>query len=242
MPDSPEDYVKKNWSTAIFGSFAIIFILFSFFKSFVVFLLFPIIFFFVFSYFMRFVDVKIKKIKGQIDAEIIFVGRYLLIELESGVPIYQTFQNIAENYEAVGSYFYEIIDKIDLGTPIEEALNESIQIAPSPNLRKILWQVLNSFKTGSDIRLSLNIVIDQIVREHQILAEEYGRKLNPLAMFYMMMAIIAPSLGVTMLTVLGTFLGLNISLVILLVIVVLVGFVQFMFLAMIRSSRPPVDV
>jgi hypothetical protein len=47
------------------------------------------------------------------------------------------------------------------------------------------------------------------MKEQKISVQDYGKKLNPLAMFYMMIAIIIPSLGVTMIVVLATFLGLN---------------------------------
>jgi hypothetical protein len=88
----------------------------------------------------------------------------------------------------------------------------------------------------------MNTVIEQIVREQQIEVKEYGRKLNPLAMFYMMAAIIIPSLGTTMLVVLSTFIGLNLSLTVLFVITGLIAFVQFMFLSIIRSMRPPMEI
>jgi archaeal flagellar protein FlaJ len=242
MAETPEFYVKKNWMTSIMSTFGILIVLFLFFDSLMIFLLFPILFFMVFSYFMKYVDVKIKKINAGIGGEIVFAGRFLLIELESGVPLYQTFKNLAESYKQIGPYFQAVIDKVDFGTPMEDALNEVILTSPSSNLRKLLWQILNSFKTGSDVTVSLNNVLEQIVREHQIMAKEYGRKLNPLAMFYMMVAIIVPSLGVTLLAVLGSFIGLEINMIVFAVIVILLAFMQFMFLAVIKSSRPPLDI
>ena len=125
---------------------------------------------------------------------------------------------------------------------MEEALNESTLITPSPELRKLMWQVLNSMRTGSDIADSLNAVIDQIVRQQQISVKEYGRKLNPMAMFYMMIAVIVPSLGTTVLIVLATFIGFSMPLSILLIIAGLVGFIQFMFFAVIKSARPPMEI
>ena len=59
-------------------------------------------------------------------------------------------------------------------------------------------------KTGADVSTSLNSVVEQITHEQMIEVKEYGRKLNPLAMFYMMMAVIIPTLGVTLLIVIST--------------------------------------
>ena len=89
---------------------------------------------------------------------------------------------------------------------------------------------------------ALSSVFDQIVREQQIAVKEYGRKLNPMAMFYMLIAIIVPSLGTIMLVVMTTFIGFDLSLLILFLIVGFIWFIQFMFLAIIKSSRPPVDM
>ncbi|MCK5140290.1 MAG: type II secretion system F family protein, partial [Thermodesulfovibrionia bacterium] len=104
--------------------------------------------------------------------------------------------------------------------------------------RRILWQIINSQQTGADIGTSLKSVVNQVTQEQMINIKEYGRKLNPLAMFYMIIAVILPSIGITMFIILSTFLNLNLSLPILLFISFFLGFIQFMFLAMIKSSRP----
>jgi flagellar protein FlaJ len=156
--------------------------------------------------------------------------------------MYTAFQNIAHNYEHVGRYFGEIVRRVDLGTPMEEAINEAVQLAPSNDLRRIYWQILNSLKTGSEVSSALGSVIDQIVREQEIAVKEYGRKLNPMAMFYMMIAIIVPSLGTIMLLVLATFIGMELGFLVFGVIIGLSILVQLFFLITIKSQRPPVDI
>ncbi|MBN2141764.1 type II secretion system F family protein [Candidatus Woesearchaeota archaeon] len=242
MEDEPEYYVKKTANTAMFAVLALMFVLFGFIKDIRLILAAPIIFLFAYIYLLRFVDVKIQKTNKGIGQEIIFAGRFLIIELESGVPIYNAFVNLSRNYEIVGAFFAEIVEKVNLGTTMEDALNETINTTPSPELRKILWQILNSMKTGANVAQSLNAAIDQIVRQQQIDVKEYGRKLNPMAMFYMMIAVIVPSLGTTMLIVLSTFIGFSLPLPILLVFAGGIGFVQFMFFAVIKSSRPPMEL
>jgi len=194
-----------------------------------------------FMYFVKFVDVKIEKIKKKIDEEILFAGRFLIIGLESGVPMHKIFEDMERNYEYVGYYFGEILNKVYLGTSMEDAVNDTLNASPSPNLRRLLWQVMNSLKTGTEVGGALNSVLDQITREQQIAVQEYGKKLSPLAMFYMTISIIVPSLGITMLVILATFIGLKVTMPILIVLAVMIGFVQFMFLSMIKSSRPSIS-
>ena len=141
----------------------------------------------------------------------------------------------------IGKYFKEITDKVNLGTSMEDALNEAVEFIPSTDFRRILWQIINSLKTGSNISNSLTTVLEQIVREQQIEVTKYGRKLNPLAMFYMIIAVILPSLGITILIILSSFIQFQLSLTILIIIASLLGFMQFMFLSIIKISRPAIE-
>jgi flagellar protein FlaJ len=203
---------------------------------------FPVLLVGFFFYFLKAPDLQISKKQKEISSEIVFAGRFIIIELESGVPLYDAFKNVAKNYESIGKYFSDIVTKIDLGTSMEAALNEAIEFTPSQEFRKILWQIINAQQTGADMATAMKSVVEQITKNQLIDIKEYGRKLNPLAMFYMIIAVILPSIGITMIIVLSTFLNLQLSLPILFVIAFFLGFMQFMFLAMIKSSRPPVEI
>ena len=245
--DRAEEFVEKTLKGALIFTIGIIAFLFMVTSRYganpLVFIgILPFMFIIIFAYMMKMPDVIITKIDKEISKEIVFAGRFLVIELESGVPLYQALKNVIANYRAIGSYMSVIVDKVDLGTPMEIALQETIELTPSNNFRKLLWQILNSMKTGSDISKSMETVIDQIVREQMIELKEYGRKLNPLAMFYMIIAVIMPSLGITMLIVLSSFINFSISLLVLIFLALFFGFVQFMFLALIKQSRPAVEI
>jgi pilus assembly protein TadC len=243
MPDTGVDFIKKTVFSSFYMTTGVI-VAFAFLLSKmgvnVLFLIFayPILFMMMFAYFLKFPDVKILKIQREIDREIVFAGRFLIIELESGIPIYDAFKNVAINYPIIGKYFNNIVEDIDLGTTIDDALNHAVDMTPSTNFRRMLWQIINSMTTGADIATSLNSVIEQIVREQRIELNEYGRKLNPLAMFYMIIAVILPSIGITMFVILVSFLSIKLNLSTLLIIAGMMGFVQFLFYTVVKSSRP----
>ena len=245
--DSPEEFVKKTIMSSFMLSFGIciLFIgglLTSFGFSFLVALaLFPIVFFLLFNYLLKIPDVKINKRETGISKEIVFATRFLIIEIESGVPVYNAFVNVAKVYPTIGKYFGGIIDKVNMGTSMEDAINEATELVPSGDLRKVLWQVLNSIKTGADVTDALASVLQQIVGDQKIAVEEYGRKLNPLAMFYILIAVILHSLETTILIIFSSFIGFQLKLPVLLTVAGLLGFIQFMFYALIKSARPAVD-
>jgi len=244
MPDTPMEFMRKTVTSSFILSFGIcvLFIGGLVKNPMVVLITFPISLVLLFNYLIKVPDVKVRQKENGIQREIVFATRFLMIEIESGVPVYNAFINVSNVYPVIGSYFKAIIDQIDMGTSMEDAINETLELVPSSNLRKILWQILNSIKTGADVTRALNSVLDQIINEQKIEVEEYGRKLNPLAMFYMLMAVIAPSLGATMMIIFSSFIGISMKLPILLTITGLLAFMQFMFYGMIKSSRPPVEL
>ncbi|MBU0460947.1 MAG: type II secretion system F family protein [Nanoarchaeota archaeon] len=240
--DPPEKFVRKTVITAFYMLTALLLIGFMIFSKTPIpkflLLLAPVLFVVLFFYFIKLPDVKILRREKEINQEIVYAGRFIIIELESGVPIYQTFKHVVENYDMIGKYFAEIVHDVDLGTPIEDAINRVVETTPSRNFRKLLWQILNSITTGADMTISLKAVVDQIVTEQDIELKEYGRKLNPLAMFFMILAVILPSIGITLLVIFASFIGLRLDLTFFLLLAAAIGFLQFLFYAVIKNSRP----
>ncbi|MDD5086454.1 MAG: type II secretion system F family protein [Candidatus Nanoarchaeia archaeon] len=247
MRYSPQEFIKRTFLSAFYmttGIGVLILVIMTELEIFskMMYLIFPLLYVFMFYYMMKVPDVKVIMKGKSISKEIVFAGRFLVIELESGVSLYDAMINVSKNYEVIGGYFKEIIDRVSMGTSMEDAINETIELTPSSNLTKVLWQILNSLRTGADISKSLTNILDQIAREQIIEVKEYGRKLNPLAMFFMVIAVILPSLGITMFIVLTTFISVNIDLTALMAIAFGLGFIQFMFFSMIKSSRPSVEL
>ena len=246
MEDRPENFIKKTFISAFYvttGLVAFTFLVLmsiNFFSG-LLFLIIPIIFFIMYNYLVKLPDLKIIRMEKEINKEIVFAGRFIVIELESGVPLYNAMANASKNFDVVGKYLKEITDKVSLGTSVEDALDEASELVPSNDLRKILWQIVNSIRTGSNTAKSLYSVIDQITKNQVIEVNKYGKKLNPLAMFYMMIAVILPTLGMTMLIILSSFIKFELSLTILLALAGFLGFLQYMFISLIKFSRPSVE-
>jgi flagellar protein FlaJ len=247
MKESAEEFIRKTFFTSFYMTTGLSFFLLAVFSKNTLLivalaLLIPLIFIAMFFYFIKLPDVRIIRKRKAIDGEVVYAGRFLVVEMESGVLLYNAMANIAKSYDEIGGAFRSILNSIDLGTSMEDALNESIEYTPSPDFRRILWQIVNALSTGSNVSESLNSVIEQITKEQIIEIQTYARKLNPLAMFYMIIAVILPSLGITMMIVLSSFISLQLSLGMLVGLSVLLGLLQMIFFVVIKSSRPAVSV
>jgi len=238
----PEEYIKNVLLMTVIATFgfgmSLVFVLIKAEKSLLFILFLILVPFIIFFFFIHSPKVKAGKRVKDIDSEIVYAGRYMLVELSAGMPLFDVLVNVSQAYPKVGMHIQDIIKRVEVGTPLDTAINQIIEITPSPNFRKMMWQIMNSLRTGSDVSVALESMVEQISKEQLIEFKTYERKLNPLVMFYLMVAVILPSLGITMMSLLSTFLGIQLSFGILIGIAIFLIFVQFMFLSMIRSSRP----
>jgi flagellar protein FlaJ len=247
MEVKPEKFLQRTAVTAAFMAGGLLLIVAGFFIKEPIFIplmvvLAPFVYAIMFAYFLRLPDVRSNKTMREINREVIDAGRFLMVELDSGIPLYDALRSAARNFSSIGKYFRQIVDDIDTGTSVEEALGQVIELTPSQDFRRILWQLLNSLKTGSDVSRALREIVDQIGREQLVAMRDYGRKLNPLAMFYLIMALIVPSLGVTLLIVFASFLSVQIELPVFFAIALVLTLVQFMFVSAVKSMRPAVNL
>lgn len=247
MRESPDEFVKKTFVSSLFMAMGAAMFIIGVFRKLrmswtIIICSVLIIWLMTFLYFLRVPEAKIMRKRREISKEIVFAGRFLIIEVESGISIYNAMVNISRSFDAIGREFKQITDRIDLGTDMETSINEAVMNTSDPNLSRILWQILNVLQTGADISNSLTVVIEAIIKEQTIEINEYGKRLNPLSMFYMILTVIMPSLGVTGLIVASSFLSINLELIFLLSMVGFLGFIQFMFVAIIKSSRPGVEL
>jgi len=178
----------------------------------------------------------------EINKEILFAGRYLLIKLESGEPLFNALIDTSQSYGVAAKYFREIVDDINTGTPIEDALENALEFNASTKLKRVLWQLLGALKTGAEVTHALKAVLAGITAEQIIEIKEYGKKLNSLMMFYLVMAVVAPSLGLTMMVILSSFLELSIDRSIFFVILFFLVVIQMAFVLVIKASRPMVNL
>lgn len=176
-----------------------------------------------------------------VERNLISVLQDMLVQLNSGVPLFRIIVNISDSdYGEVSKEFGKIAKEINSGVSQIEAIEKYGKLNTSKYFQRILWQISNGMRSGSDMTNVIEDAIKNLTEEQEIQIQNYGGKLNPLIMFYMLMAVILPSLGITFLIILSSMLGLEETLVYILFFGIF-GFVvlmQVMFLGVIKSRRP----
>lgn len=176
-----------------------------------------------------------------IERNLIAALQDVLVQLTSGVPLFSVLINIsASEYGELSIEFKKAVKKINAGIPEQEVLDELAENNPSIYFKRALWQISNGMKAGSDMAIVVRDSIKALNEEQIIQIQEYGNKLNPLIVFYMLVAIIIPALSIAFLTIIASIVGLpenNVKLIFI-VLFIFVALIQVMFLGLIRSKRP----
>ncbi len=176
----------------------------------------------------------------RLEAELIPATRQLLIEIKSGVPLFNAMASISSDYGDVSVEFQKITRKINSGVHEVNALADSTRENPSMRFRKVLWQISNALKVGSDVAKALETVLAELEKDKVDQIKRYGQELSPWTLAYMMVAVVLPSLGISMLIVISSFLGITIPKITLpLIIMGLAGF-QIFFINFVGTRRPAI--
>jgi len=165
----------------------------------------------------------------------------ILIQLNSGIPLFGILVNISSaDYGELTIEFKKAVKRINSGEPEAEVLDDLGKRNSSVFFRRTLWQISSGMKSGSDMAIVIKESIKALSEEQLIQIQNYGNKLNPLVVFYMLIAVIIPALSVTFLTIISSMINLQANMIYLLFIgiFVFVMFIQIMFLGILRSRRP----
>jgi pilus assembly protein TadC len=194
---------------------------------------------FVFSYLMRYPKfVALRRIK-KLDKDLLDSLQHILIEIKSGVPLFNSLIGITEGYGEVSDEFKIVVKEINAGIPEIKALERASLRNPSLHFRRSLWQITNAMKAGSNVASALESIVDTLTQEQIIGIRKYGQELGPFTLIYMLIAVIMPTLGITFLIILSSFAGITFPDSMFPLILLVLGIFQYFYMGIIKTKRPP---
>ncbi|MDK2907789.1 MAG: archaeal flagellar protein FlaJ [Candidatus Woesearchaeota archaeon] len=241
-----DEFLKRTYSMTFFFSFMItiaIGLAFGLIETPIYLLfLFPIVYIFFFFVFLNYPKAMILRMKKKYDQEILYAGRYLLIKIESGEPLFKALIDASNSYGISSGVFKEIVNTIMSGVPIEKALEEARDTSPSDKFKRILTQILTAIKTGADVAEPLRQVLDSIRDEQFNELKGYEKKLNAITMFYLVLGGVFPALAMVLGIIIMSIMGLETNIVFFLVLLSALFLFQFLFVFNAKSSKPAVSL
>ncbi len=199
---------------------------------------------FMLFYMLLMPKVKIKKRSAMIERNLTYALKDLEIQTGAGIPIFDAIVHVANGgYGECSQEFEQVIKKVEAGSSVIRALDEVGMHTSSPFLRRIIWQIVNSMYTGSDVSIALKAISEDLTRDKETKIKAYGQEMNLWSLMYMLMVIVLPSQGITLLIILSTLIDIFSSMDKNLIfggIVVFMFIFQFMLVGMIKNKRPVV--
>ena len=177
-----------------------------------------------------------------IDKNLVFAVRDLQLQVSSGVPLYNGLANISDaGYGAVSKEFKRITQTVKTGTPIHVALENMALSTKSEYLKRTIWQLINSIKSGSSLKSALKLIVKDLSADQKSKIKDYAHELNLWNLIYMLFAVAVPTIGAVMLIILSSFAGLGIGKVSFVAFIVTCFIVQYIIIGFIRARRPVVQ-
>lgn len=199
--------------------------------------IFILVFFMVFYAFYP--SIRAKTVAMKINIELLYALRDLLVQIQSGISLYDSMVNIAgANYGNVSREFADTVREINSGVVEEIALERMALRTKSEYLKKAILQILNAVSSGASLKDAVRSTLTSL-ENHQInLAKDYATKLNFLTLLYMLIAAAIPSIGVTFLIILSTFSGIGIDEQTIFMILIFSSVLQILMMGYVKSVRP----
>lgn len=178
-----------------------------------------------------------------IEKNLLYGLRDMSVQVRSGVPLFEALVSLSrKDYGKFSDECKICVTRISTGWSAPEALEEMTMRNPSRYFRRSMWQLTNTLRSGGDMGSTLDSVVRSISDEQRVEIRKYGAQLNPLVMMYMMLGVIIPSLGITLLIILSSFSGIPVTKTVFWFILVILMLFQFAFIGIVKSRRPSIEI
>jgi len=199
-----------------------------------------LLFFFLFT---KYPAILAGKKSEEIEKNLVFALKDLLLQTTSGISIYNAFVHISkENYGVVSEEFDFVIKQMNTGISMENALEKMATRTTSEFLRKVTWQLLNTLKAGASIEGILKTIINEITLTQKARIKDFSHELNLWSMLYMLFAVAVPTIGATMLIILSSFAGFGVTRLMFILFLILCFIVQLILIGFVKSRRPYIQI
>ncbi len=201
------------------------------------FLIFAIIFYVLF----RYPKILAGKKAEMIDKHLLYALKDLKLQISSGVTFYNAIVNISkEDYGLASIEFGKAAKAINTGTPLDQALEKMALESKSDFLKKTIWQLINTIKSGATLKTALETLIKDLTMDQRDKIKSYGQELNLWAMIYMLFAVAVPTMGATLMVILSSFAGFGITKEFFVIFIIICFLIQSSIIGFVKTRRPVV--
>ena len=197
----------------------------------------------VFFFFTRYPRIQAGKMVESVDRDLIYALKDLLVQINSGVSLYNAMHNVARSgYGKVSEEFGIVVQDINAGEAQDKALGKMAMRTESDFLRRTIWQIVTALKSGASLQNALSSVLMALRQFQSQSVKAYSQELNLWVLIFIISAVAIPSLGVTLLVILSTFGGVGVNEYFIMGLLAVCFFVEFVLIRFVKLRRPVLRV
>ncbi|MFH1751274.1 MAG: type II secretion system F family protein [Candidatus Micrarchaeota archaeon] len=190
-------------------------------------------------FFLVYPKVEARKIGENVDRDLIYALKDMELQIASGVSLYDAMANVARaDYGRVSKEFDLVVREIASGGAEDKALERMAGRTESEFMRKTIWQMLTSLRAGSSLEGALRSTIETLNNYQRQQIKSFAGELNILTLMFMLFAVAIPGLGSTLLIVLSSFGGIEVSELFYVSMISGCFFIEMVIIGFIKNRRP----
>ncbi len=177
----------------------------------------------------------------EIDSSLIFALKSMLIQVTSGVSLFDSMINVSKaKYGTISTELSKVVKDISAGESEAKALEKLALRTKSEQLKKTSWQLLTSIRSGASLQGALKSVVKSLTTEEIRTIKNYASELNMWILIYLMLAAAVPTLGLTFVVVLSAMAGGAIGQEHIIMIVLAAFVMQIILIGFVKTRIPKV--
>jgi len=186
-------------------------------------------------------NIMARQIASEIDQSLLFALKSILIQITSGISLFDALSNIAKaKYGKMSEEFEEVVKEISAGESETKAMEKLAIRTRSDHLKKITWQLITSLKSGASLIGALTSSVEGLTNYQLRAIKNYAAELNLWILVYLLLAAAVPTIGITFLIILSAIGGASISPLQLWFVVLAAFAIQIVLIGFIKNRIPMV--
>lgn len=197
----------------------------------------------IFLLFMYYPRILARSQAESVDRDLIYALKDLLLQLSSGVTLFNALVNVANSgYGVVSKHFDTAVKDVNGGEAIDRALERMAARTESEFMRRAVWQMVTALRGGASLEGALKSIIEVLQLHQGAAIRRYVSELNLWSLIFLIFAVAVPGLGSTVLIVISAFGGVRVNEVTYMTILALSFFMEIIIIGLIKSRRPAVQL
>ncbi|MCX6778072.1 MAG: type II secretion system F family protein [Candidatus Micrarchaeota archaeon] len=195
-----------------------------------------VLMFFVFLVYPR---IRARKRAESEDKELVFALKDLLVQIGSGVSLFEAMKNVANaQYGTVSQEFRTAVQDINAGESQEKALERMAVRSESEFIKKTVWELVVVLRSGASLQGALRDLVENLRSYQRNQIRSYTQEMNLWVLLYVVVAIAIPSLGATLIVILSSFSTVNVREPVFIALVFVCFMAEIILLEYIKVRRP----